>query len=777
MRDMADKYRYIGKATPRRDASEIVAGKTKYLNDIKLPDMLYGKVLRSPHAHARIKKIDKKKALAYPGVRAVVTWEGAPDWKGGTPRYTRILDQKVRYVGDAVALVAATTEEIAKEALGLIDVEYEVLPAVYDVEEALKSGAPQLYEEFPGNVVTPGMPFFGPKSLKEVVMGDVEKGFGDADVITEGTFGYENIPNPIPPEPPGVIALWEEPNRLTLWVSNQASYMDKITLFHVTDRKVDVRTIGGPCGGSFGSKFMSWQVQAYGALLSKATGKPVKLIFTKEEHLAAFTVRPSSRMRARVGMKKDGTVTAVSGTWLIDTGYYSMTTQAQVAVGCGEIQIMVRCPNWDLKPMIVCTNRNASGIVRGFGGQELKCILIPLLSLAMEKLDIDPFEFLKKNYVKPGDGYFWRDGIWYTYRGVDYSPAMDKGAETFGWKEKWKGWLTPTSVDGSKRRGVGVGVHGNADIGEDASEAYVRLHPDGTAMLFSCVTEHGTGQRSNYAKMVAEVLQLPLENISITPSDSLINPYEFGPAGSRGTYAIGSAVIRAAEDARKKLFEVTAPLLQADPEDLDTADGVIFLKSNPEKKIPWRAMSIDRTITGFGRFEPDYTLTNCMMTFVEVEVDTETGKVDLVNVVNATDAGKILDPPGLEGQLNGCLGSAGIDSAIFEETVLDRHSGHTLNSNMIDYKWRTFSDLPLIKNVVLETPFPSHRFHAVGIGEVATSPGPSAVLMAVSNAIGTWMHQYPVTPEKILKTLGSKGSVQQDNANHPVGKKDRGGKR
>ena len=240
----------------------------------------------------------------------------------------------------------------------------------------------------------------------------------------------------------------------------------------------------------------------------------------------------------------------------------------------------------------------------------------------MEKLGIDPFEFLKKNFVKPGDGYFWRDGIWYTYRGVDYGPAMERGAERFGWKEKWKGWLTPSARNGTKRRGVGVGVHGNADIGEDASEAYVRFHPDGTAMLFSCVTEHGTGQRSNYVKMVAEVLQVPLAHVSVTPADSLVNPYEFGPAGSRGTYAIGSAVIRAAEDARKKLFTLIAPLLDAEPEDLETTDGVIFSRHRPERRLPWRAMGIDRTLTGFGRFEPDYTLTNCMMTFVEVEVDT-----------------------------------------------------------------------------------------------------------------------------------------------------------
>lgn len=751
---MASSYRFIGKTTQRKDAREIVTGSSKYLNDLKFIDLLHGKILRSPHPHALIKKIDKKKALALPGVRAVLTWEDVPDWKGGTPRSTRILDRKVRYVGDAVAIVAADTEERAKEALRHIKVDYEVLAAVFDMEKALAPGAPQLYEDFPGNIVTPGVPFFGPKNLKDVVMGDVEKGFAEADVVTEGTFGYENMPNPIPPEPPGAVALWEAPDKVTLWVSNQASYMDTVILSHIMERKVQVRTIGGPCGGSFGSKYMSWQVQCYAALLSRATGRPVKVVLSKEEHLASFTLRPSSRMSAKVGMKKDGTVTAIQGNWLIDTGYYSMTTQSQIAVGCGEVQIMVKCPNWDLKPVIVCTNRNASGIVRGFGGQELKCCLIPLLSLAMEKANVDPLEFLKKNFVKPGGGYFWRDGIWYTYRGVDYAKAMEKGAEVFGWKDKWKGWLKPTAVNGHKRRGIGVGVHGNADIGEDSSEAYVRLHPDGTAMLFSCVTEHGTGQVTNYIRMVAEVLQLPMERISITPSDSLINPYEFGPAGSRGTYAIGAAIISAAEDARQKLLEVFAAKLKKKPEDLDTVDGVVFAKDNPDMRLPWKAMSVDRTITGYGRFEPDYSLTNCMMTFIEVEVDTETGKVDLVHVVNATDAGQIIDPPGLENQLNGCLGSAGIDSAIFEETILDRISGHTLNANLIDYKWRTFAELPPIHNVVLETPFPSHRFHAVGIGEVATSPGPSAVLMAVSNAIGTWLHEYPVTPEKVLKTLG-----------------------
>lgn len=200
---MADTYRYIGKVTPRIDGVEIVTGGAKYLDDIKFPDLLYGKVLRSPHPHALIKKIDKAKAEALKGVKAVLTWEDVPDWKAGTPPIFRILSNKVRYVGDAVALVAAETKEIAEHATRLIDVEYEILPAVFDVEEALKPGAPQLYDELPGNALPGREPIFGPKNLSELVMGDVEKGLSEADVVAEGTFGYEGIPNPLPPESPG----------------------------------------------------------------------------------------------------------------------------------------------------------------------------------------------------------------------------------------------------------------------------------------------------------------------------------------------------------------------------------------------------------------------------------------------------------------------------------------------------------------------------------------------------------------------------------------------
>lgn len=754
---MSRPYRFIGQPTLRKDARDIVTGGTAFLGDLRVPGMLHARVLRSPHAHAVVKSVDTSAAAALPGVEAVLTHADVPNWAGGTPRVVRVLDRIVRYVGDGVALVAATTPELAEEALGLIRVEYEVLPCALTLEAALAPGAPELHPEAPGNVIQAGTRFFGPKCLTGVHLGDVEQGFREADAVVEGTCGFQNLPNPLPPEPPGAIVRWDGPDRVTVWLSTQGAYQDKVILHFAFGRTVDVRVIGGPCGGSYGSKFMTIQLVLQAAALSQVTRRPVRLCLTKEEHLAAFTLRMESKIRAKVGMRKNGEVTALAGEWLVGTGAHSMTTQAQVAVGCGEVQLVVRSPNWALDSKIVCTNRNPSGIVRGFGGQELKCALLPLLAIAMEKLDVDPLEFFKKNYVKPGDGYFWRDGEWYDYRGVDYAGAMEAGGRAFGWQEKWKGWLKPTAVRGAKRVGVGVGVHGNVDIGESISETYVRLDPGGTAMIYSPATEHGTGQPSNLCKMVAEVLQLPLERVSLTPSDTAITPYDFGPVGSRGTYAMGSAAINAAEDARRKLFELAAPMLGAGPEELDTEDGFLFRKSEPEKRMPWgRAVTFDRSVLGQGRFEPDFTLANCMMTFVEVEVDTETGAVELVRVVNATDAGQIIDPPGLANQLNGCLGSAGIDSALFEETVIDPTTGQILNPNLIDYKWRTFAELPEIRNVVLETPMPTHRFGAVGVGEVATAPGPMAVLLAVSNAIGVRLTEYPVTPERVLAALAGK---------------------
>lgn len=751
-------YRHIGKGTPRGDAVEIVSGTAAFISDLKIPGMLYGKVLRSPYPHANIVDIDTTGAENLTGVHGVVTYKNAPDWQPGNPNRLLVLERKVRFVGDAVALVAAETEETAEEALKLIKVTYEQLPAVFDVEEAMKPDAPQLHAQYPGNLVPRGFIHFGPNTLQEVVRGDVNAGFEEADFIAEGTYGYEGIPNALPAEPPGAIAQWDGPDRVTIWSATQSPFLVRRMISGILGN-VDVRSIASQCGGSFGSKNCATKPILYAVALAQVVGngRPVRVAYTREEHLGAFVVRFGSRIHGKVGIKKDGKVTAFSGEWLINTGSFAGATQGQVAVGLGEVQIMLRCANWNLQPYAAFTNQTASGAVRGFGGQELKSAFLPILMLALEKANLNPVDFFKNNFARAGDDYYWRDGNLWTCRGVDYRKAAEEGARVFGWTEKWKGWLKPTAVNGSKRRGVGCGVHGNADVGEDRSEGYVRLLPNGRVVLQTCVAESGGGQRSSVRKMVAEVLNLPLNHVTVTAPDTFINPFEHGLAGSRGTYATGSAVTIAAMDARRKLLEKAAVILNTGVENLETRDATVFVKDRPETALPWVTVlgGLDYTITGFGAFEPDYSMPNFMMTFVEVEVDVETGMVELLRITNATDVGRIIDPFALEGQLHGALGAAGIDTALSEETVLDKTTGRILNTNMIDYKWRTFIGLPEFRNVVLQTPLPSHIYGALGVGEISTSPGPSAVLMAVSNAIGRRMTEYPLTPDKIITALAN----------------------
>ena len=742
-------YRHIGKDTPRKDARDIVTGRAQYIDDVRLPKMLFGRALRSPLAHANIKNIDVSRAAALPGVSAVLTYKDVPDWAWGMPKHMRVLDSKVRFVGDAVALAAAESYEIADEALDLIDVEYEALPTCFDVKDATAPGQPQLYGQYANNIIPQISKF-----LQNIVRGDVEKGFNEADAIIEGTASYECFPNPLPPEPPGVIAYWENPDKLVIYTASQSVGMNKY-IGQPFIGMADMQVISTQCGGSYGTKNANMTPVGYAALLARATGRPVKVYYSKEEHFAVYSVRIGSRIHARVGIKKDGTVTAVAGDWLVNTGSGSEAAPHQIAVGCGELQLALRCPNWDLHSTLVFSNRAPTGIIRGYGGQELESAMLPIMGMAMEKVDVNPVDFFKKNFVRAGDGYYWRDDKWYVYRGIDFSKAIDEGARIFGWHDKWHGWGKPTAVDGQKRRGVGTGIHCNADVGEDHSEAMVKLTPDGRALVMAAVSNAGQDQRSSLCKMAAEVLNLPLGRVNMTPPDTDINPFEFGLVGSRGTYTVGSAVIKAAEDARRILLELAAPVLDVEPDALDTEDGWIFVVGEPGRRIPWRkATGIVRTCIGHGRFEEDFTLSNFLITFVEVEVDTATGQVRLMNVVNSTDCGQIISPAVLEGQLHGALGSAGLDTAIFEGTILDIDTGRMLNSNLIDYKWRTFDDLPPFTNVILETPMPSHRFHAVGVGEIATSPGPSAVLMAVYNAIGRRIMDYPFTPDKVLNALG-----------------------
>jgi len=386
----------------------------------------------------------------------------------------------------------------------------------------------------------------------------------------------------------------------------------------------------------------------------------------------------------------------------------------------------------------------------------LKSALLPLVYKCMRAADIDPVEGFKKNFVQAGDTYRWRDNKWHTARDIDYTIAMDAAAEKFHWKDKWKGWLKPTRAEGHKVVGIGVGVHGNADVGEDNSEAYVRLEPNGRAVIHLSIVECGQGQRTALVKMAAEVLQLPMESVDIVPNGTLLNPHEFTTGGSRGTRTMGSAVSRGAMDAKTQLLKLAADKFFYNPEDLDTEDGYVYVIKDPEnRRWNWsEIMPKATTLTGKGRYYENFEVPNFCILFVEVEVDLETGAVKLIDVCGGTDVGQIIDPKALEMQYHGGFGSAGTDTAFFEESVLDTSTGRLLTGNMVDYKWRTFNEFPPFATSTLESQFTAGKFRAVGFGEIAGSPGPAATMMAISNAIGMEFCEYPATPAAILKALG-----------------------
>ena len=750
------EYRHIGKNVTRYDAEEVITGKATFLNDYKLKDLCYGKALRSPYAHARITRIDISKAEALPGVLSVLYYGNIPEpcktWGKNMPPICPILREEVSYVGDTVALVAAETEQIAEEAVNLIEVEYEILPAVFRTTEAIKPDAPRVHEEFPTNIV-PNVPFIGEDMMDHLVRGDVEEAFKECDYIVEGENEYGSLGCPMAMEPPAMIMKYEG-NRMVAMPTTQCAmlYAGAVS---VLMGNLPIVTKVFNIGGGFGNKANIPVLSVDCGALAVATGRPVKMNMTKTEQLTVHDQRIGMYMKAKIGIK-DGLVHAVKGDCYLDCGAYNSCGQWQMGVGLGECQVAFgKCQNWDLTGYMVMTNHVQTGAVRGFGGQEIKAVMMPIAMKAVAEAGIDPVDFCKNNFAQSGDGWLWRENTWFDCREQDYAPVMQKAADAFGWKDKFKGFGVPTWTDGHKAVGVGVSVHGNADIGEDNSQAYVRINFNGTVILHAGIAETGAGQRSNIRKYVAEVLDCPVENVWVSPLESTANPYDAGPIGSRCTLTLGTAVTRAAEDAKSQLLEKAAKFLHASPEDLFLKDSMVGYKNRPDFRVPTMAfLPFGTDVTGFGEYNSCYDKSNFNIYFSEVEVDLDTGATKLLKVLVGTDVGQIIDPATLEMQVHGGFGAAAADTGLMDENVFDRTTGRLLTANMVDYKWRTFNEFPEMDAVIDESLPEISRFKATGFGEISGAPGPASMMMAISNAIGVDYCEYPASREGILKALG-----------------------
>jgi 4-hydroxybenzoyl-CoA reductase alpha subunit len=750
------EYAVVGKRLPRVDSQVKATGEALFTTDMTLPKMLYGKILRSPHPHARILHIDTSMAKRLAGVKAVITGKDTLGIRFGIHADQQALPvDKVRYIGDEVAAVAATDEDLAEEALGLIKVEYEVLPAVFDPLEAIKPGAPQIHEGVKNNVsASPGYN-----------IGDVEKGYAESDYVREDVFTTQTQFH-CTLESRSALASYDATGKLTVWSSNQAPYPVGQDLAKTLGMPLGkVRMIKPFMGGGFGAKREMLAADFCASLLSIKSGRPVKITYTREEEFIATRRRHPMHLTLKTGVKKDGTLMAKELTIVADGGAYNSRGPAVVTLAGMEFASLYRCDNVWFKGYHVYTNNPVGGPFRGFGQVQLRFADETQLDMIAEAIGMDPVELRLKNAVQSGDLTASKRRI----TSCGFSDCIRKVAEESGWQQKRS---SPTP-----NRGVGIAcndyVVGARSLGgPDSSSAFVKLHDDGTVSLLTGAADIGQGSDTTLSQIAAEELGMALDDIRITAADTEITPTDLGTFGSRVTFTAGNAVKMAAADAKRQLFEVVAEKLEANIEDLEARDGRVYVKGSPGVGMsiadavkegilirgthilgrgsysapsePWDYQSAQ------GNLSPAYSYG---VQIAEVQVDPETGRIDVLNVTAACDCGFAINPMALEGQIEGAV-VCGVGMALYEDWY--HENGLTLNPSYLEYKVPTSLDSPAVDVNLVEPIDPLGPFGAKGVSEGAQVPVAAAVANAVYDAIGVRIKDLPITPAKILKALEEK---------------------
>lgn len=722
----------IGKKIPRIDAYERVSGTAKYASDINLPGMLYAKILRSPYPHAEIIDINTSKAEAFPGVKGVLCYKNAPkiEWHYG---FSFLFDRTLRFAGEIVAAVVAEDEYIAQDALNLIEVNYNPLPFVLDPEKALKPESPKVHKE--GNLLR-GEP-------RKYSRGDIEKGFKEAAIVIERKFTTPFVLH-CPTETHAAVANWDG-EYLTLWDSTQGVFRIRdqaASLLNIPASKV--RVICPYMGGGFGSKLRIYKPTIIAALFAKKTGRPVKIIPTRQENMQAFGNRPSSIQKIKAGVKKDGTLTALSLESINPTGAYPG------GGGCGnQLRYLYKCPNVKIDEYIVYINTGQACPMRAPGMPQGAFAIEQILDELAEKLNMDPIELRIKNNLEiaPESGK--------PFRSKGLTECMQEGAKLIGWdKRKKTGY-----GKGRIKRGIGMACGIWFDFGGPPSTAMVKINNDGTVNLIIGASDLGTGTRSVMSMITAEELDIPLKDIQITSADTETTFFTNPSGGSKTVPSDGPAVRLAAYDAKQKLLTLASSIMKAEQSDLDIKEGTIFQKSNPENKLSVKEVAskaTDRVIVGIGKRGANPNsgeADNFCSHFAEVEVDMVTGEIKLLRYVAAHDSGRALNRFTYDNQIYGGIGMS-TGYTFSEERIIDKATGKMLNANLQDYKIATILDMPeKITTYEAKTLFPGNNINAKGLGEPPTIPPPAAIANAIYNALGIRFVDLPITPDKVIQAL------------------------
>lgn len=772
---MSQELSVVGKRLPRPDAFEKATGAAKYTVDIKPPRMLIGKVLRSPYPHAKILRIDTSKAESLPGVAAVITREDTPkkpftrskgdvtivDPEGAILRDEYVFNDKVRFVGDAVAAVAALNESIANEALELIEVEYEKLPAVFDPIEAMKPDAPRIHDFAEGNIAL---------HLTHTE-GDVEKGFQEADYIVEETFRTSKQ-KLCHLEPSSCIASFDTSGRLTVWSPGQHPHPFRKKIAEIFDIPEGMITWLTPyVGGAFGNG-QSFRAEPICIALAKKAGKPVKLEYTCEEDFVATETRQPCIETGKIGVKKDGTITALQLKLIANTGPYLSQCGKTTKVTLVMFGSLYRCPNVAGEADIIYTNTPVSGGLRGYGAPQAYFILEQLVDMACEKIGMDPLEFRFKNHRRVGDpsmyalvlkdqrqsdGSIVRSSI--PIESCQLDECIKVGADRIGWKEK-----RLRKKEGTVRRGVGMATYiyisSAFPVDFQHSSVFIKFNEDGSANLVVSAVDFGQGVLATLAQIAAEELGLYAENIHVTSGNTDITMYDTGQYSSRSCYIIGNSVLGAARLAKQQLLERAAKMLGVPAGSLEVKDRQIYVKKAPERRIPVaevtrHAMYDSKdflNISGEYAWQPTGNANPFQAVFAEVEVDTESGGVKILKVVAAQDIGRAINPLTAEGQVEGG-GIQSIGMALSEDFAINKVTGVLESNNFTNYKVCTTLDIPEFEVILIEEPTPTGPFGAKSVGESGTIAIAPAIYNAIYDAVGVRVKDMPVTPEKIIEGL------------------------
>jgi 4-hydroxybenzoyl-CoA reductase subunit alpha len=748
----------VGVSVQRIDGLAKVTGEAVYTDDLFLPGMLYGRVLRSPHPHARIRHVDVSRAPALRGVRAVLSGADVPSARYGTiPDEQGLATDKVRFVGDEVAAVAAVDPETAARALDLIAVDYEPLPALLTPEAALAAGAPLIHADKPGNI----------SRVVSMHFGDVERGLAEADQIFTHTFETQVV-NHCAIEPHAVVASWEATGKLTVWSSTQTPFLMQRTLAEVMGLPLHrVRVIKPKVGGAFGGKREVMGPDFAAACLSRATGRPVKIANHREEEFAATRQRHALRITLTTGVRRDGTLVAKDCRAVMDNGAYNGRGPDILGSCPGYLTLLYRIPNVRFHGLLVYTNNAPGSAFRGFGNPQTRFADDSQMDMIAEALGLSPVEIRLRNARLAGDVTPNRCII--TSCGL--RETLEQAAERSGFHAKWR----------RLPRGRGIGVAcGHHTSGfkslmpHDASSAAVRINDDGTVHVASGGADVGQGMDTVLAQIAAGEIGVGLEQVMMTTADTETTPFDLGSYGSRGTFIAGNAVRLASAEAKRKLLGVAADLLEADPGDLETGEGRIWVRGSPRRAITIAEAAraslhsargeplmgeayynppserLDRE-TGMGNVSPAYSFATQI---AEVEVDEMTGAVRVLRVTAAVDGGVAINPFGVQGQLEGSV-VMGIGQALMEGFVMRR--GVMLNPSMLDYKVPQTHDAPEVETIIVEVADPGGPFGAKGVGEFALVPTLAAVANAIYDAVGVRITSLPITREKMLAALREAG--------------------